>query len=139
MRVACLTSQRTVADLEGIITLRFQHRENALIVECDALRGELIDAHSRTESAWQSVHGADAEATQAAVDEMSIIVEMRAERDAALQEIAYLRTQVTEQQQALRVLQNGSSRSTRDADASESPEQQQPKPTQGEEDARQST
>jgi len=87
--------------------LRFQHRENALIVECDALRAELIDAQSRIESAWQSVADARAEATQGAADEISI-AEMRTERDAALQEIASLRTQVIEQQEALRVLQNSS-------------------------------
>jgi outer membrane protein TolC len=87
--------------------LRFQHRENALIVECDALRAELIDAQSQIESAWQSVGDARAEATQGAADEISI-AEMRTERDAALQEIASLRTQVIEQQEALRVLQNSS-------------------------------
>ncbi len=50
---------------------------------------------------------ARAEATQGAADEISI-AEMRTERDAALQEIASLRLQVTEQQEALRVLQNSS-------------------------------
>ena len=33
---------RTVADLEAIITIRFQERENALIVECDALRADAM-------------------------------------------------------------------------------------------------
>ena len=112
-KLACcmLTSQRTVADLEQIITLRFQRRENALIVECDALRADLVDAHSRLESELQLACGTGAEAVQLAAAEISI-EEIRAERDAALQEVADLRRQIKEQANELRDLQK-SSRSNR--------------------------
>jgi hypothetical protein len=122
------TSQRTVADLEQIITLRFQRRENGLIVECDALRADLIDAHSRLGSESLPACGAGAEAVQLAAAEISI-EEIRAERDAALQEVTDLRRQVKEQAKELRELQKSSrsnSRSTNAVVSSEPRQSQQP-------------
>ena len=100
-------AQRTVADLEEIITVRFQHRENALIVECDALRAELVDAHNQIESA-QLASEKGAYATQIAAAEISI-EEMRAERDAALRELSDLRIKVKKQAESLQKLQKSSS------------------------------
>ena len=101
-------AQRTVADLEEIITVRFQHRENALIVECDALRAELVEAHNRIESVSQSASEKGAYATQIAAAEISI-EEMRAERDAALRELSDLRVQVKKQSESSQNHQNSSS------------------------------
>ena len=105
-------AQRTVADLEDIITVRFQHRENALIVECDALRAELVEAHNRIESESQSASEKGAYATQIAASEISI-KEMRAERDAALRELSDLRIQVKKQSESSQNPQKSSGSSSR--------------------------
>lgn len=87
-----------MSDLEAIITQRFETRENALIVECDALRAELLEAHNRTQLDWQSARDAQVDA--------ALLEEMRAERDAARLEIADLRAQVKEHREALRALEH---------------------------------
>jgi hypothetical protein len=67
-----------------------QARENALIVECDALRAEVIEARSSSTGKGQ------VEAGGAALEQA------RAERDAARQELFEMRTQLKVQEQLMR-------------------------------------
>ena len=126
MSKAIVFLQRTVADLEEVITLRFQNRENALIVECDALRAELLDAHSRNESELKLAHSSGAEAVQDAAKE---IAELRVQHDAALQELGCLRIQVKKQAEDLRILKISSSEGTSLGAAGLSDLGQPPQPT----------